>query len=146
MKRRTEILTIQNLHAKINTLAYTDKRVWQICIREEAIVKKRAFLALILVLTLCASVGHAALVQVGGEQQQKGLALTTATPQPTQAPPPAAWRTAAPAIRFSSFSVPPVCINVLYTIQTIRYGDSFTKMKKRTQTDNDAGCKPSEML
>ena len=49
-------------------------------------MKKRAFLALILVLTLCASVGHAALVQVGGEQQQKGLALTTATPQPTQAP------------------------------------------------------------
>ena len=49
-------------------------------------MKKRAFLALILVLTLCASVGHAALVQVGGAQQQKGLALTTATPEPTQAP------------------------------------------------------------
>ena len=49
-------------------------------------MKKRAFLALILVLTLCASVGHAALVQVGGEQQQKGLVLTTATPEPTQAP------------------------------------------------------------
>lgn len=49
-------------------------------------MKKRAFLALILVLTLCASVGHAALVQVGGEQQQKGFVLTTATPEPTQAP------------------------------------------------------------
>ena len=49
-------------------------------------MKKRAFLALILVQTLCASVGHAALVQVGGAQQQKGLALTTATPEPTQAP------------------------------------------------------------
>ena len=49
-------------------------------------MKKRAFLALILVLTLCASVGHAALVQVSGAQQQKGLTLTTATPEPTQAP------------------------------------------------------------
>lgn len=86
MKRRVEILTIQNLHVKIFISAYRDKRVWQICIREEANVKKRAFLALILVLTLCASVGHAALVQVGGAQQQKGLALTTATPEPTQAP------------------------------------------------------------
>ena len=86
MKRRVEILTIQNLHVKIFISAYRDKRVWQICIREEANVKKRAFLALILVLTPCASVGHAALVQVGGAQQQKGLALTTATPEPTQAP------------------------------------------------------------
>ena len=86
MKRRVEILTIQNFHVKIFISAYRDKRVWQICIREEANVKKRAFLALILVLTLCASVGHAALVQVGGAQQQKGLALTTATPEPTQAP------------------------------------------------------------
>lgn len=86
MKRRVEILTIQNLHVKIFISVYRDKRVWQICIREEANVKKRAFLALILVLTLCASMGHAALVQVGGAQQQKGLALTTATPEPTQAP------------------------------------------------------------